>query len=254
MIHESMYIKSNVVKETSTQRRLTDGALCKAYQRGDVNAGNKILKRHMGFCISMASRYLGCALPQEDLLQEAQIGLLRAAKDFDPDTGFQLTTYAVWWMRATITRHIHEVSKTIRVPGNHALTIARYLKRGQPIKDQMTREAKSEQIAIEAYNATKCLSLDMEAGEGRNIADTILGGDVRDEVNPDAQLLRRHIADLPPRERQVIRLWFGIDAAHCATLREIGEAIGVSHERVRQLRDVGLARLRKVMARGDWRN
>jgi RNA polymerase primary sigma factor len=252
MIHKSMFIKSNVVKETPTEHRITDGALCRAYQRGDANAGNEILKRHMGFCISMASRYLGCALPQEDLLQEAQIGLLRAAKDFDPDTGFQLTTYAVWWMRATITHHIHEASKTIRVPGNHALTIARYLKRGQPIKDQTTREANVERMAIEAHNATKCLSMDMETGEGRNIADTILGGDVRDEINPDAQLLRRHIADLPPRERQVIRLWFGIDAEHCATLREIGDVMGVSHERVRQLKDVGLQRLRRAMDKNDW--
>jgi len=139
MIHDSMYIKSNVVKETPTQRRLTDGALCRAYQRGDVNAG-------------------------------------------------------------------------------------------------------------------KCLSLDMETNEGRNIADTILGGDVRDEINPDADLLRRHIADLPPRERQVIRLCFGVDCESPQNLRMIGEAMGVTHERVRQLRDVGLARLRKVMDRDDWRN
>lgn len=252
MIHESMFIKSNITKETASQRRLTDGALCRAYQAGDVNAGNQILKRHMGFCISMAARYLGCALPQEDLLQEAQLGLLRAAKDFNPGTGNQLTTYAVWWMRATITRHIHEASKTIRVPGNHALTIARYLKRGQPIKDQTTKEAKAESVAIEAHNATRCLSMDMEVGEGRSVADGIQGGDVRDEINPDADLLRRHIADLPPRERQVIRLWFGIDAAHCATLREIGDAMCISHERVRQLKDVGLRRLRMAMDKRDW--
>jgi len=103
MIHESMYIKSNVIKETSTQRRLTDGALCRAYQRGDVNAGNEILKRHMGFCISSASRYLRCGVSQEDLLQEAQMGLLIAAKRFDYSMGNQLTSYAVHWIQATIT-------------------------------------------------------------------------------------------------------------------------------------------------------
>lgn len=251
MIHESMYIKSNVKKEDPRVRFLTDSALCRAYQAGSREAIEKLMRRHMPFCISVARQYRFHPCDQEDVLQQVVFGAIHAAKMFSPNINAQYTTYAINWMKAFAKRYVDEHSRTIRLPGNKMLAFGRAMKtrkNGKEIEDKV------EKFALEVFNETSTVPIDstLRNSEHLTYADVIKGGDQRNEMRLDDELLRRHIADLPERQRRVIRMTYGIDSGECATLREIGDVMGITYERVRQIRDAGLENLRKVITKKEW--
>lgn len=250
MIHESMMIKSNVQKEPKAVRFVTDAALCKAYQAGDRNAGDRVLRRHMPFCHTVTNHFARVPIPREDLFQVACWGMLHAASKYEASKGVLFTSFAIWWMKAFISRHIDENCHTIRLPANKQQALSRaFVAMGCGKK-----MGEEESEALQHYLETSCVSLDAKPGSGNvTYAEMIAGDDGRDgKEQKDMGLLRRYVADLPHKEAKVIRLLYGLDSGEKMTLREVGEMMGVTHERVRQIKDEALKRLRKGLAEADW--
>ena len=212
--------------------------------------------------ISVAKKYMGRGVPFLDLIQEGNIGLIRAAKKFDYHRGYKFSTYATWWIRQAVTRAIADQGRTIRLPVHMGDQINKLLR----IRHQLTQEygrdpstdelAKTLQIASEKVEymmrvARRPLSLEMPTDDE---ADSVLGDFIPDEDSPPPDdkaiqnLLKEHLTavldNLPPREVRVLQLRYGLLDGQLYTLEEVGRKMGVTRERVRQIEAQALSRLR----------
>src|SRR5213595_520816 len=229
---------------------------------GDQEALQELVKRNLRFVISVAKKYQNRGLPLIDLIGEGNVGLLTAARKFDPDQGVNFTSYTVWWIRQANLSALARQRRTVRVPLNRTADLSRIIKTAEYLRQTLRREPTPEEIA----DATK---LSLEVVQSLAALNT---GDVRLDapLDPDGDrlLIERFIAeDLPDTEDQamdrflsdeieqalntlqrrdakVLRLYFGLDGGREHTLEEIGGMLGVTRERVRQLRDRALKRLR----------
>src|SRR5713101_9198788 len=229
---------------------------------GDQDALQELVKRNLRFVISVAKKYQNRGLPLIDLIGEGNVGLLTAARKFDPDQGVKFISYAVWWIRQAILSSLARQGRTVRVPLNRTADLSRIVRTAEFLRQTLRREPTPEEIA----DATK---LSLEVVQSLAALNT---GDVRLDapLDPDGDrsLIERFIAeDLPDTEDQamdrflsdeieqalstlqrrdakVLRLYFGLDGGREHTLEEIGGMLGVTRERVRQLRDRALKRLR----------
>ena len=238
-------------------------AVARRVQAGEEEAMQELVTRNLRFVISVAKKYQNRGMALMDLIGEGNVGLMTAARKFDPDHGVKFISYAVWWIRQSILAAIARQGRTVRVPLNRTADLSRIIKTGEVLRQQLGREPTPDEIAplvnlsVEVVQALAVLNtsdvrLDAPlAAEGdRSLLDrftTAAGPDAEAEAMDRmlGEQVDAALRTLPARDAKVLRLYFGLEGGHEHTLEEIGAMLGITRERVRQLRDRALRRLRE---------
>jgi RNA polymerase primary sigma factor len=238
-------------------------AIARLVQAGDPEAMQELVKRNLRFVISVAKKYQNRGLPLSDLIGEGNLGLLTAARKFDPDQGVKFISYAVWWIRQAILAALARHGRTVRVPLNRTADLSRITRMAETLRQDLRREPTAEEIAeqtglsvdvvrsLAALNTSDVrLDAPLDPEGERSLIDRFIA---EEQGDPENQAMERFLAEqvdaalrtLAPRDAKVLRLYFGLDGGREHTLEEIGGMLGVTRERVRQLRDRALKRLRE---------
>ncbi len=237
------------------------GELRREIERGE-EARQHLIKANTRLVVSIAKRYLGHGVPFLDLIQEGNLGLMKAVEKFNHELGHRLSTYATWWIRQSITRALAEQGRTIRVPVHMSDRIRKLYRVARELEQEMGRQPSPEEIAEEVALAPekvqwilrasrRPISLERPVGEEE---DNELGDFIEDEkvVAPSEAAYRHLLAEtmgdvlgtLSPREARILRLRFGLQDGHNYTLEEVGQKFGLTRERIRQIEGEALRKLR----------
>jgi len=250
----SKYPLLNAAEEKELARRI---------RNGDQDAMHELVKRNLRFVVSVAKKYQNRGLALIDLIGEGNVGLLTAARKFDPDQGVKFISYAVWWIRQAILSSLARQGRTVRVPLNRTADLSRVMRASALLRDKLGREPTPEEVGQLTGISQEIVSalLSLNAADIR--LDAPLGADgdrslierfsVEEMPNTEeavlnqfrSQELARALSTLPARDAKILRLYFGLEGDREHTLDEIGKMLGVTRERVRQLRDRALKRLRE---------
>jgi RNA polymerase primary sigma factor len=238
--------------------------LAQLIRAGDNKALEKLTNANLRFVVSVAKQYQNQGLTLPDLINEGNLGLIKAAKRFDETRGFKFISYAVWWIRQSILQALAEQSRVVRLPLNKIGTINKINKTYAILEQNNERPPSPEEIAKELdlsindvkeslKNAGRHVSMDapLKDGEDYNLYDILNEGD---SPNPDKKLLHeslkteieRALGTLTSREADVIRLFFGLNEQQPMTLEEISQIFGLTRERVRQIKEKGVRRLKNT--------
>lgn len=236
--------------------------LAQRIKAGDQRALEKLTKANLRFVVSVAKQYQNQGLTLPDLINEGNLGLIKAAQRFDETRGFKFISYAVWWIRQSILQALAEQSRIVRLPLNKIGSINKINKTFAFLEQAHERVPSAEEIAKELdmtvedvkqslKNSGRHVSMDAPLidGEDSNLYDVLRSGE---SPNPDKDLLHeslrteieRALETLTPREADVIRLYFGLAGQHSMTLEEIGETFDLTRERVRQIKEKSIRRLK----------
>ncbi len=236
--------------------------LAQKIKAGDQLALEKLTKANLRFVVSVAKQYQNQGLTLPDLINEGNLGLIKAAKRFDETRGFKFISYAVWWIRQSILQALAEQSRIVRLPLNKIGSINKINKTFARLEQENERPPSAEEIAKELdmtvsdvkesmKNSGRHVSMDapLIEGEDSNLYDVLNSGE---SPNPDKSLLHeslkveilRALGTLTPREADVVKLYFGLGDAHPMTLEEIGETFDLTRERVRQIKEKAIRRLK----------
>ena len=235
-------------------------AIARRVRGGDAEAMEELIKRNLRFVISVAKKYQNRGLALTDLIGEGNVGLLTAARKFDPDQGVKFISYAVWWIRQAILAALARHGRTVRVPLNRTADLSRIIRTAEALRQELGREPMPEEIAritglapdiVQSLAALNTADVRLDAPldpEGdRSLIDRFVAEGQDAEAQAMEQFLieeiDRALGTLPPRDAKVLRLYFGLDGGREHTLEEIGGMLGVTRERIRQLRDRALKRL-----------
>src|SRR3954462_9213005 len=237
--------------------------LARKIRAGDPDALQELVKRNLRFVISVAKKYQNRGLPLIDLIGEGNVGLLTAARKFDPDQGVKFITYAVWWIRQSILAALVRQGRTVRVPLNRTADLSRITRTSETLRQDLRREPTYEEIAertglavdvVRSLAALNTSDIRLDAPVEHETERSMIDRFIADEQGDPEEKAMEHflteqvdhaLRSLAPRDAKVLRLYFGLDGGREHTLEEIGGMLGVTRERVRQLRDRALKRLRE---------
>jgi len=237
-------------------------ALATKIRTGDSNALEKLTKANLRFVVSVAKQYQNQGLSLGDLINEGNLGLIKAAKRFDETRGFKFISYAVWWIRQSILQALAEQSRIVRLPLNRIGALNKIGKAYSNLEQEFEREPNASELAneldMDVTEVSDTLKISgrhvsMDApfshGEENSLLDVM---ENEDQPSPDNTLIseslkveiERALSTLSEREMEVVRLYYGINKEHSLTLEEIGEKFNLTRERVRQIKEKAIRRLR----------
>ena len=231
-------------------------------KKGNHNAWEELVKANLRFVVSVAKDYQGQGLPLTDLINEGNLGLIKAAGRFDETRGFKFISYAVWWIRQSILQALAEHSRIVRLPLNRVGTISKITKTAEKLEAEIERSPNEKEIGrqlnmtpdevIDAMRISRrhqSLNAPFRDGDKNSLIDIIKD---ENQLEPDTPLMNDSLKDeirnsldtLKDRERMVIKMYFGIERDYALTLNEIGEEFNLTRERVRQIKEKAIRRLR----------
>lgn len=237
--------------------------LAQAIKRGDRKALEKLARANLRFVVSVAKQYQNQGLSLPDLINEGNLGLIKAAEKFDETRGFKFISYAVWWIRQSILQALAEQSRIVRLPLNQVGTLNKIIKAQQKFEQENERRPSSAELAKELDIAEDKIADTMKVsgrhisvdapfveGEDNSLLDVLVN---EDTPNTDKSLINeslaveieRALSTLTEREAEIVKLFFGIAGCQEMTLEEIGDKFGLTRERVRQIKEKAIRRLRQ---------
>lgn len=253
------------LKSIGNHPRLTaeqEQNLSKKALAGDRDAINRLVECNLLLVVSIAKRFYGCGLPLLDLIQEGNIGLIKAAEKYDGSKGFRFSTYATYWVRQAISRALSEQARTIRIPANMLDLLSKVKKASSILSQELSRDPSDDEIAkyleidiekvqtvMDMAQATTSLDLSVDDEGETTLGDLLADNSVE---SPIAKLIREAnsaivasvFSSLEKREAEILRMRFGIGIAKPMTLEEVGAHYGLSKERIRQLENKAIRKLR----------
>lgn len=233
-------------------------------RKGDKKALNNLITANLRFVVRVAGEYTNRGLPLQDLIAEGNVGLMRATETFDPSRGHKFITYAVWWIRQAMMSALNKQTRPVKVPVNQIDDHDALAKIARVMSQQLGRQPNLDELADQTQMSKKRVRRAMEANQPHLSMDNQVYDDgtvkysdtfIADEISADErvhhaylhQLLRESLKGLPEREAKILGLYYGLDADNPASLEQVGRKFHISRERVRQIKDKAIGRLKERM-------